>query len=319
MALPCLPSENDENIDQSEQINIFCEKLCTFKEIIATKEVGAFLSNQPDIKSTLNTIEQESIQEISTKYSKLYTINDDNEFNLPKAQEKTRLFKFKLDKTYTGIKGFKKIVQLAMQNYQIEHNEKISILKYLLFHERETISNFNNNNPDLLVLTKTDNEIQKLDSNNINPYINLYKSSLNEELDTQALVEALDSLQDIYDKYEEHLTRLSEIEIKIQNHANNKWKFLSYLTLRTPQMELNDLKDEKTLIEYELESMRIIIRFSLLNLDQLIEIFKNDRLEEYYKELQEISQINIANAVLYDNFLDKIDAHDYIQQINNKK
>ena len=129
----------------------------------------------------------------------------------------------------------------------------------------------------------------------------------------------MDSLQDIYDKYEEHLTRLSEIEIKIQNFANNKWKFLSYLTLRTPQMELNDLKDEKTLIEYELESMRIIIRFSLLNLDQLIEIFKNDRLEEYYKELQEISQINIANAVLYDNFLDKIDAHDYIQQINNKK
>ena len=56
-----------------------------------------------------------------------------------------------------------------------------------------------------------------------------------------------------------------------------------------------------------------------MNLDQLIEIFKNDRLEEYYKELQEISQINIANAVLYDNFLDKIDAHDYIQQINNKK
>lgn len=152
---------------------------------------------------------------------------------------------------------------------------------------------FNSNNTHLA------EKILKLKENLSNPYILLDEWLDEEKLDLEAMVQALEKLIDMNENLEKLQQKKDSTETSIKSlqfgHKDIKTIFL----FKNKDTTIGELEQEKSKLEEEIANLTQIIKIASFNKECYIEVFKEEKLNDYYIHLKMFCEIQKNNNIYY--------------------
>lgn len=126
-------------------------------------------------------------------------------------------------------------------------------------------------------------------SNNIsvsNSYIELLCFSKEEKNKVYEILEALLSLEPLYRQYIEMRSNVALIGERMKEMVVNQKSVMSFLKMKSPEEEFNELLSEKLLNEVDMNNIFRIIKYSFYRIESYIKQFNESNKEEYYEKLK---------------------------------
>ena len=120
MIIPALPDMSNEQENVSTYINLFINGIINIDELKQTEEVDVFLSTTPDLIQALNSIQNETFEDIADKYEKLYSeLYNDVDFDIKASKTQIRKYIEQFEKIYSSIKNYNNVLISANKNFNI--------------------------------------------------------------------------------------------------------------------------------------------------------------------------------------------------------
>ena len=188
-----------------EMLNRFLKKISKIKYLLNSEELGLFLQNTSNVGRTLDGLKEQTYEDLSRKYFSTFLEYDSN-FDTITGKNEQDIFEKKLVESLPKIKNFILLVSAAMEKYRDEQENYSAVINMLSLYEKESLSNFVNNEEDKLVFFNTKNQelcqnITDSQKQVINPYDRLYSAITDDYLNCESMIEALEGLKFIDTKY----------------------------------------------------------------------------------------------------------------------
>ena len=275
-----------------ELINRFLKKLSKIEYLFNSEEMELFLQNSSSVSKTLEGIKLEKYEDLLKRYSQAFQDYDEN-FDIKAGKEDQEKFFKKLTEIYPKLKGFRSLVKQAKEKYKNEQENYLAVINMLSLYEKETVNNFVNNDENKLVFFNMKNiELCKNISNAqekvINPYERLYDAISEDYLNTEAMIEALQSLKDLQETY-------NKLSKKLQSGKS---------------------KNDKESLEKEVNDLGEIIKIATFNMQNTIDNFKVVSLDNYYAELSRIDGDTEKNSTIFDDLWETVVKDKNISEFN---
>ena len=178
---------------------------------------------------------------------------------------------------------------------------------------------FVNSEEDKLVFFNMNNieiceNISKVQEQVINTYDRLYDAITEDYLNTEAMIEGLETLKNLQDTYN-----------KLQKNLNNTNNILNELqagksTVKTmfkkKEKEISKLSTEKEDLEKNINNLGEIIKIATFNMQNTIENFKTISLDNYYAELFRIEGDTEKNGTIFDDLWETVVKDKNISEFN---
>ena len=119
-----------------------------------------------------------------------------------------------------------------------------------------------------------------------NSYIELLCFSKEEKNKVYEILEALLSLEHLYHQYIELRTNVTLISERMKEMVINQKSVMSFLKMKSPEEEFNELLSEKLLNEVDMNNIFRIIKYSFYRIESYIKQFNESNKEEYYEKLK---------------------------------
>ena len=288
-----------------EQINRFCLKISKIGYLFNSEEMENFLKNEQDIPKLLNSMKTQTPEELLRKYSNVFTNYDEN-FDTQAGKMDQEKF----------LKTFRKVVEQSKEKTKSMLEIYKSIFTEFNKFEVEFLNGLVNEEEDKLIFGNKENveinqNISDITSKNLNPFDKLSDSVNEDYLDCEAMIEAfesLNSLQNTYDKLTKNFTTTNTQLAELQAGKTNLKSILSF---KSKDETIAQLNNEKEKLEKNIEHMGNVIKIAIFNMQNEIKIFKFNKLENYYKELNDIERDFENNVKSFDNLWDSL--------LNNQK
>jgi hypothetical protein len=142
---------------RAEMINRFLKKIAKIKYLMESDEMGLFLQNTSNVGKTLEAIKAENYEDLSKKYFSTFLDYDDN-FDTKAGKEDQDKFEKKLLESLPKMKNFLLLVSAAMERFADEQENYSAVINMLSFYEKESLSNFVNNDENKLVFFNMKNQ-----------------------------------------------------------------------------------------------------------------------------------------------------------------
>ena len=117
-----------------------------------------------------------------------------------------------------------------------------------------------------------------------------------EEIDFEAMTEAISSLERLNISKEKLAQNLSSLDAKLTSIKGGKKTFKSFFNIKTQNEEIKELETEKLNSEKTLNDMQCVINVVTFNMESYIEYFKVEKLAAYYKNLKEFAELQKSNS-----------------------
>jgi hypothetical protein len=293
-----------------EQINRFCLKISKIDYLFKSDEMEVFLRNEPEIHKVINAMRAPSPEELLRKYSNVFTNYDEN-FDTQAGKIDQEKFLKTLKDNFARLKAFKKIVEQTREKSRgMLETYKTLFTEFNKF-ETEILRGYVNEEEDKLVFGNKENieinqNISDITSKNLNPYDKLSDSINEDYLDCEAMIEAfetLHSLQNTYDKLTKNFTSTNTQLAELQAGKTNLKSLLSF---KSKEENIANLNNEKEKLEKNIEHLGNVIKIAIFNMQNQIKNFKLNKLENYYKELNEIENDIENNVKSFDILWDSV-------------
>ena len=189
----------------------------------------------------------------------------------------------------------------------------------LTLYEKETIKDFVNNDENKLVFFNMKNielceNISNAQEQVINQYERLYEAITEEYLNTEAIIEGLETLknlQETYGKLAKNYNNTNTLLIELQAGKQSvKTMF------KNKEKEISKLISEKEEQEKNINDLGEIIKIATFNMQNTITNFKTVSLNNYYAELSRIEGDTEKNAIIFDNLWETVVKDKNISQFN---
>ena len=115
-----------------------------------------------------------------------------------------------------------------------------------------------------------------------------------EELDIEAMLEALGSLTNLNNTYDKLGEKLDSIEKDLKSLQYGDLNIVKKL-FKKKETEIANLEKEKETTESNIETLHLIIKYASFNMEEYLEVFKKDKINEYYKHLKSFSLVQKEN------------------------
>ena len=301
-----------------KMINRFLNKLSKLEYLFNSEEMELFLQNTSSVSKTLEGIKLENYEDLLKKYTLAFTEYDDN-FDTTTGKEEQDKFLKKLTEIYPKIKHFRSLVSQAKEKYKADQENYLAVINMLSVYEKENLNTFVNSEEDKLVFFNMNNieiceNISKVQEQVINPYDRLYDAITEDYLNTEAMIEGLETLKNLQDTYN-----------KLQKNLNNTNTILTELqagksTVKTmfkkKEKEMSKLSTEKEEIEKNISNLGEIIKIATFNMQNTIENFKTISLDNYYAELFRIEGDTEKNGTIFDDLWETVVKDKNISEFN---
>ena len=119
-----------------------------------------------------------------------------------------------------------------------------------------------------------------------NSYIELLCFSKEEKNKVYEILEALLSLEPLSHQYIELRTNVTLISERMKEMVVNQKSVMSFLKMKSPEEEFNELLSEKLLNEVDMNNIFRIIKYSFYRIESYIKQFNESNKEEYYEKLK---------------------------------
>ena len=299
-------------------INRFLKKLSKLDYLFNSEEMDLFLQNTSSVTKTLEGIKLENYEDLLKKYSLAFTDYDDN-FDINSGKKEQDKFLKQITEIYPKIKHFRSLVSQAKERYRGEQQNYLDVINMLTLYEKETIKDFVNNDENKLVFFNMKNielceNISNAQEQVINPYERLYEAITEDYLNTEAIIEGLETLknfQETYSKLAKNYNNTNTLLIELQAGKQSvKTMF------KNKEKEISKLISEKEEQEKNINDLGEIIKIATFNMQNTITNFKTVSLNNYYAELSRIEGDTEKNAIIFDNLWETVVKDKNISQFN---
>ena len=303
---------------RAEMINRFLKKIAKIKYLMESDEMGLFLQNTSNVGKTLEAIKAENYEDLSKKYFSTFLDYDDN-FDTKAGKEDQDKFEKKLLESLPKMKNFLLLVSAAMERFADEQENYSAVINMLSFYEKESLSNFVNNDENKLVFFNMKNQelcenIGNSQKQVINPYGRLYSAITDDYLNSEAMTEALEGLKNLQDSYNKLNKSLSNINIELSELQAGKGSVKSLF--KNKEKEITRLNNDKEAIEKNINNLGNAIKIATFNMQNAIKDFKVIELDNYYAELSRIESDTEKNAQISDDLWETVIKDKNISEFN---
>ena len=301
-----------------KMINRFLKKLSKLDYLFNSEEMDLFLQNTSSVTKTLEGIKLENYEDLLKKYSLAFTDYDDN-FDINSGKKEQDKFLKQITEIYPKIKHFRSLVSQAKERYRGEQQNYLDVINMLTLYEKETIKDFVNKDENKLVFFNMKNielceNISNAQEQVINPYERLYEAITEDYLNTEAIIEGLETLknlQETYGKLAKNYNNTNTLLIELQAGKQSvKTMF------KNKEKEISKLISEKEEQEKNINDLGEIIKIATFNMQNTITNFKTVSLNNYYAELSRIEGDTEKNAIIFDNLWETVVKDKNISQFN---
>ena len=287
-------------------INDFCHKISKFNFILDSDELQIFLIRCNDVSKSINNLPKLNYEEILSRYEKVFNdivqkIEEEN-FNIENYVKKVNDAIPFMKKVLLNLKGFKKSIISTEENKEKEINYYYDLMNVFKNLEKNTLMEYVNNDQDKLVFSnpsnkETSQKLLDIKEKFINPFTDLASWIDDDILDFNAMLFALESINNLNDLIDKLVSRLSAIEDEIIKYQNNEYNYLSlWIKWKNVEGILFDLKQEEKTTRNTIKALNSIISIaSKITLDNL-EIFKVEKLQRYHKHIKKFAEVQKANG-----------------------
>ena len=150
----------------------------------------------------------------------------------------------------------------------------------------------------------------------INPYDRLYEAISEDYLTTEAMIEALASLKQLQENYNNLTKNLTSTNVQLNDLQAGKTNIKNLFIFKGKEEKISGLMMEKEKLEKDIENLGQVIKIATFNMQNEIKNFKTTSLENYYGELSKIERDTEANAKIFDDLWDTVVKDNNISEYN---
>ncbi len=222
---------------------------------------------------------------------------------------------------YPRLRGFRAFIFQEKERYKGVQQNYLGIINMLSLYEKEIVNTYVNNDENSLVFFNMKNidlckNISNAQEKVINPYDHLYEAITEDYLDTEAMIEALESLKSLQDTYNKLTKNLTSTNVQLNDLQAGKTNVKSLLSFKGREDNINKLMSEKEKLEKDIENLGQVIKIATFNMQNQIKKFKIVCLENYYSELSKIEKDTEANAKIFDELWETVVKDKNIAEFN---
>ena len=303
-----------------EMINRFLKKLSKIDYLFNSDEMELFLQNSNNVPKTLDSIKEDTYEELLKKYASVFTDYDDN-FDTITGKRDQDEFAKKLNENYPKLRAFRYFIAQEKERFKDVQKNYLVIINNLSIYEKEVVNTFVNNDENKLVFYNMKNidlckHISNAQEKVINPYDRLYEAITEDYLDTEAMQEALESLKTLQDNYNKLTKNLTSTNITLNDLQAGKSNIKSMFSFKGREESISGLMMEKEKLEKDIENLGQVIKIATFNMQNQIKNFKNVSLEHYYGELSRIEKDTESNAKIFDDLWETVVKDGNISEFN---
>ena len=303
-----------------EMINRFLKKLSKIDYLFNSDEMELFLQNSSNVSKTLDSIKEDTYEELLKKYASVFTDYDDN-FDTITGKKDQDEFAKKLSENYPKLRAFRMFIAQEKERFKDVQKNYLVIINNLSIYEKEVVNTFVNNDENKLVFYNMKNidlckNISNAQEKVINPYDRLYEAITEDYLDTEAMQEALESLKKLQDDYNKLTKNLTSTNITLNDLQAGKSNIKSMFSFKGREESISGLMMEKEKLEKDIENLGQVIKIATFNMQNQIKNFKNVSLEHYYGELSRIEKDTESNAKIFDDLWETVVKDGNISEYN---
>ena len=300
-----------------EMLNRFLKKISKIKYLMESEEMSLFLQNTSNIAKTLDGMKIPNYEDLSKKYFSTFLEYDDN-FDTKAGKDDQDKFEKKLMESIPKMKNFVLLVSAAMERYMDEQQNYSEVINMLSEYEKESLSNFVDNDENKLVFFNTKNQelcknISDAKNEMINPFDRLYSAITEDYLNSEAMTEALEGLKMLQDNYNKLIKSLSNINIEMSELQAGKGVLTMF---KNKEKEITRLNTEKENLEKSINNLGNVIKIATFNMQNTIKDFKITELDNYYAELSRIENDIDKNAQISDDLWETVIQDKNISEFN---
>ena len=296
------------SIIRVEMLNRFLKKISKINYLLNSEELKLFLQNKSNFAKTLDGLKEQNYEELAKKYFSTF-IEYDSNFDTITGKNEQDQFEKKLIETLPKIKNFISLVSSAMERYRDEQENYAEVINMLSFYEKESLTNFVNNEEDKLVILNNKNKeigqnISDSKTQLINPYDRLYSAIIEDYLNCESMIEALEGLKTLQDTYNKLNKTLLNINIELSDLQMGKSTMKTMF--KNKEKEITKLNNEKNNLEKSINELGEVIKVATFNMQKEIKEFKISELNNYYAELSRIENDTSKNSKIFDDLWENI-------------
>ena len=303
-----------------QMINRFLKKLSQIDYLFNSDEMELFLQNSSNVGKTLENIKEQTYEELLKKFSGVFTSYDDNFDTLAGKTEQDEFHK-RLIQNYPRLKSFRSFLLSQKERFKDEQKNYLAVINLISIYEKDIIKTLVNNDENKLVFFNMKNtdlckNISNAQDKIINPYDRLYEAISEDYLTTEAMIEALASLKQLQENYNNLTKNLTSTNVQLNDLQAGKTNIKNLFIFKGKEEKISGLMMEKEKLEKDIENLGQVIKIATFNMQNEIKNFKTTSLENYYGELSKIERDTEANAKIFDDLWDTVVKDNNISEYN---
>ena len=270
-------------------LNRFCLNLSNIEYLYKAEETNIFRNNIPDVANAINKLPELSLSEILTRMKEAFPEYNEN-YDIIVGKSKFETFETFLTACEKKIGEFKSSVDSASEKRDADKKQFLELVKGFTNYEKDNMMIYADNNVNSLIFfnpaySSLSERVLKLKQDMINPFV-AFRDWLQEEiLDVEAMKEALKQIRNLLEtesKLKDKLNTLEEDLKKGQQGQVNIFKSI----FKKKEDIIAEMEKEKEITQQKIADIQEIIKIVGDNMENQIEIFKNDKTQNYYKYLK---------------------------------
>jgi hypothetical protein len=270
-------------------LNRFCLNLSNIEYLYKAEETNIFRNNIPDVANAINKLPELSLSEILTRMKEAFPEYNEN-YDIIVGKSKFETFETFLTACEKKIGEFKSSVDIASEKRDTDKKQFLELIKGFTDYEKDNMMIYADNNVNSLIFfnpaySSLSERVLKLKQDMINPFV-AFRDWLQEEiLDVEAMKEALKQIRNLLEtesKLKDKLNTLEEDLKKGQQGQVNIFKSI----FKKKEDIIAEMEKEKEITQQKIADIGEIIKIVGDNMENQIEIFKNDKTQNYYKYLK---------------------------------
>ena len=240
---------DSKTIEKRERmLNIFCFKLSTLPYLFNSEEVKVFKTAGTETAKAIQALPKPSYEEIKNRYSQSFENLD--EYDLILGLNRLNDFNEYLKGYQTNIKQFQESVNKSLEKKKHQIERYLQLMQGLGEHEKNTLLVYSQNkDEEKLVFSNPKNnelyeKIVNLKDSLVNPFISLNDWLDEEQVDIEAMLEAMASLKGLETTKTKLNQKLETLTSDIENFKSSGKKTFTMM-FKNSDNAITEMEKEK--------------------------------------------------------------------------
>ena len=220
-------------------LNKFCYKISNISYLFFSEEIKLFLNTPTDVVIPLESLPKQSYEDIYEKYKQAF--GDIGDYEAVNEKHKINEFLLFLKKGIINIKNFKEKVSDYMNKKAVEMDNYYLLFKIFSDYENNSLHSMTHNNSNEIIFESSNQIRNKVNCHMIdNPYSLLLSYLQEQEIDFEAMIEAINSLFSLYDADDKLIKNIHSLDSNLKTLKSGKSTLKSMFNFKSKEENIDN-------------------------------------------------------------------------------